>query len=171
MAKKWGSGLQVTKQESSKNSVFSLTFPAIEGFERFFSYFLRLDQIFFLLRVFLFRFFFPFWVRIMSSKASSISVCFGLIQLAFFSLLHFLLYFFTSFTSKVYLFLTNLIVTLKFISSREFSTTAISSCPHSTLPWRLLHCCMCSIPCNRTMSWFTSHIICWRLQSNKQMPD
>ena len=40
---------------------FSLAFSCFaEGFERFFSFFLRLDQIFFFLRIFLFRFFFPF---------------------------------------------------------------------------------------------------------------
>ena len=46
---------------------------------------------------------------------------------------HFFLHFFKS---KVYLSLTDLVVTFKFISSREFSTIAISSynCPRLTLP-------------------------------------
>ena len=62
------------------------------------------------------------WIK--SSKTSSVSVCFGLIPLAFSSLLHFFLYFFTS---KLYRSLTDLVVILKFISSREFRTTSISS--------------------------------------------
>ena len=75
------------------------------------------------------------------------------------------------FAGKGYLSLTDLVVTLKFISSTEFSTTAISSYNylHSTLPCCLLHGCMCGVSLNRTMSWFWSHI-CWRLYSNEQTP-
>ena len=46
-------------------------------------------------------------------------------------------YFLHIFTSKVYLSLTDLVVTLKFISYREF--ISFQNCPRSTLPCRLLH--------------------------------
>ena len=46
-------------------------------------------------------------------------------------------YFLHIFTSKVYLSLTDLVVTLKFISYREL--ISFQNCPRSTLPCRLLH--------------------------------